>query len=126
MSIKMNPTKCLPNWRFARHPASIQLGSILKAIRDSNDIPLLYETAVQATMEVIGDIHAYGPLTFSLKPGYNGEIVTVLYDQTKVLEMDRNDKQICIRYLRENDHRWVEELCALAEAHARLVLIEPR
>lgn len=120
----MNPVNCLPNRRFARHPVSIQLGSILKTIRNSDDIPLLYETSVQATLEVIGDINSYGPLTVSLEPGYYGEIVTVLYDQTKVLELDRSGQQICIRYIRENDRRWVEELCALAEAHARLALAE--
>lgn len=122
----MNPGKYPPYWRFVRHPASIRLGNILKTIRDSGSIPLFYETVVQATLEVIEDIHSYGPLTFSVKSGYDGEIITVLYDQTKVLELNRCGREICIRYIRENDPRWAEELCTLAEAHARLVLAESR
>lgn len=122
----MNPGKCPPYWRFARHPASIQLGSILKTIRNSGNIPPLYETAVQATLEVIGGIHSYGPLTFSVKTVCDEEIITVLYDQTRVLELNRRGQEICIRYIRENDPRWAEELCTLAEAHARLVRVESR
>ena len=96
----------------------------MKTIRNSDEIPLLYETVVQATLEVIGGIQSYGPFTFDVRPGYRGETVSVTYDQKKVLEFDRYGGQICIRYVRENDSHWVNELCGLAEAHAKLIPVE--
>lgn len=74
-------------------------------------------------MEVVEDIHSFGPLTFSLSERSSGERITVFYDQSRVLSLDKRGDQIGINYLREYDTRWMEELLTLANAHAELVLV---
>lgn len=109
--------------KFDRHSVSIHLNCILAAIRKTEAITDADRTLVQAVLEVVEDIHSFGPLTFSLSESLYGERITVFYDQSRVLSLDRRGDQIGINYVREYDTRWMEELIALADAHAELVIV---
>ena len=109
---------------FDRHKASIHVNSILAAIRKSEAITETDRILVQAVLEVVEDIHCFGPLTFSINKKQSDERITVFYDQSRVLSLDRCGAEIGIGYVREYDTRWVEELIILANAHAELVLVK--
>jgi hypothetical protein len=109
--------------KFDRHSATIHLNSILAAIRKTEAITDADRILVQAVLEVIGDIHSFGPLTFSVSDRSAGERITVFFDQSRVLSLDKSGDKIGINYVREYDTRWMEELVALANAHADLVLV---
>lgn len=108
--------------RFNRHPVNIKISTYLGAIRQSMEVTATDELIVQAVLEIIGDCQSFGPLFIRINKRIHDITITLFYDQAKVLFLEYQKEEVKIGYLRENDLTWAEELCALAQAHANLLL----
>ena len=110
----------LENCRFVRHPCSIVLSKMLKTIRRTEWSNLSDSIVVQAVLELLGEDSEYGPFRIELfQRTKAAQTVKLMKDGKLILEFEMKDREITIKYLRE-EQAALEELCEIADAHAVL------
>lgn len=113
-----NPQNC----KFCRHEINIELSMFQKALRSGDGVNVKDMIIAQAFWEICNDFQEYGPFKIAGEWISNRIYYRLYYDQALVLEIKKSDNVVFICYIRSNNYAWAEELCMLANAHAKLIL----
>ena len=92
-----------------------------KTIRKGKDIEERDVIIVQAFWEICDSFHDYGPIKIVNNWKNLSSHYGVFYDEKLVLEIQKKSNQAYICYIRTSTFEWAEELCEIANAHAKML-----
>lgn len=111
------------DYKFVRHPVeAIYVNNLLGNIRKRHKPYTSDKIVVQSVLEIYKDIREYGGFKIEKRPSYDGEYIRVYYDCRLVIAIEITDTKVYLSFIRDNEDQWKNELFALAESHATIVL----